>query len=302
MADGPAGLRITRVYNIDDKGHFHRLSMNPIFENTYIYFSRQKKISLARKPIKKDYSKYHNVVYHSATAIPIATAVAQSFNVDLAEKYGDIIGKEMELFNIQLLLAPAMNIHRNILCGRNFEYYSEDPLIAGKMAAAITKGVKSHKNTGTTLKHFAGNNQEINRFNNNAKMSERTLREIILKGYQIAIEESQPTAIMTSYNLINGIHTSQNKQLLIDVLRNEWNFKGLIMTDWIFSGRSEFKISKHPPQNIFYNIKGGMNIMMPGSRRDYNIIINKLKQKLLTREDLLQCASKVYETIELLNK
>ena len=126
-----------------------------LFQN----FSRQKKISLARKPIKKDYSKYHNVVYHSATAIPIATAVAQSFNVDLAQKYGDIIGKEMELFNIQLLLAPGMNIHRNILCGRNFEYYSEDPLVTGKMAAAITRGVQSHKHKGTTLKHFAANNQ-----------------------------------------------------------------------------------------------------------------------------------------------
>ena len=302
MADGPAGLRITKVYNIDNNGRFHRLSRNPLFGNSYGYISRQKKISLTKNIIKEDYSKYKNVIYQYATALPIETALAQSFNTDLLEKYGNLVGKEMELFNIHLWLAPAMNIHRNILCGRNFEYFSEDPLISGKMAAAITKGVQSHKNKGTTLKHFTGNNQEINRFNSNSKMSERALREIYLKGFQIAIEESQPHALMTSYNLVNGIHTSQNKQLLIDVLRNEWNFKGLIMTDWSHSGMREYKKSKHPSQNVFNIIKGGNNIMMPGGKRDYNILIDKLNKKMLTRDDLLHCASKVYETIQLLNK
>ena len=279
MADGPAGLRITKVYNRDNNGRFHRLSRNPLYDNSYGYVSRQKKISLTKNIIKEDYSKYKNVIFQYATALPIATALAQSYNTDLLEKYGNIVGKEMELFNIHLWLAPAMNIHRNILCGRNFEYFSEDPLISGKMAAAITKGVQSHKNKGTTLKHFTGNNQEINRFNSNSKISERTLREIYLKGFQIAIEESQPHAIMTSYNLVNGMHTSQNKQLLIDVLRNEWNFKGLIMTDWSHSGMREYKKSKHPSHNVFNIIKGGNNIMMPGSKRDYNILIDKLNKK-----------------------
>ena len=208
--------------------------------------------------------------------MPIATALAQSFNEEFVQKCGDVVGKEMEIFNINLWLAPAINIHRNILCGRNFEYYSEDPFVTGKMAAAMTKGVQSHKNKGTTLKHFAGNNQEFNRLNNNSKMSERALREIYLRGFQIAIEDSEPHALMTSYNLINGIHTSSNPQLLINVLRSEWNFKGLIMTDWSHSFYSEFEISKYPPQSAFEIIKGGNNIMMPGGENDYNLLMEKL--------------------------
>ena len=236
------------------------------------------------------------------TAIPIETALAQSFNIELIEQYGKIIANEMEIFNIQLWLAPALNIHRNILCGRNFEYFSEDPLITGKMAAAFAKSVQSYKNKGVVIKHFAANNQEKNRYSNNSKMSERTLREIYLKGFQIAIEESQPYALMTSYNLLNGIHPSANKELLIDVLRNEFGFKGLILSDWFISGMMDNKYSKYKAQNAFDNIKGGNNLIMPGSKIDYNIIIEKLNQKLLTRDDLLQCASKVYETIELLNQ
>jgi len=235
------------------------------------------------------------------TAIPIATALAQTFNTDLLEKIGDLIASEMDIYNIQLWLAPALNIHRNILCGRNFEYFSEDPLISGKMAAALIRGVQSHKNRGATIKHLTANNQETKKFNNNSNMSERTLREIYLKGFQIAIEDSQPSAIMTSYNLLNGIHTSENKDLLINVVRNEWNFKGLIMSDWSISGLNEHG-GKYRKQNIFGIIKGGNNIMMPGSDIDYSILIDKLNEKLITREDLLQCSSKVYETINALNK
>ena len=261
MADGPAGLRVTKILDANDKV----------------------------------YDEY-------VSALPIETALAQTFNTDLIEKYGNIIGKEMEILKIQLLLAPALNIHRNILCGRNYEYFSEDPLISGKMAAAITKGVQSYKNKGTTLKHLVANNQEKNKHNNNSKMSERTLREIYLRGFQIAIEESHPIAIMTSYNLLNGIHPSQNKQILIDVLRNEWNFTGLIMSDWSISFNPQSKYSIYPPQNVFDNIIGGNNLMMPGSDIDYNYLIEKLNQKALTRDFLLRCASKVYDTIELLNK
>ena len=203
---------------------------------------------------------------------------------------------------INLLLAPAMNIHRNILCGRNFEYYSEDPLVSGKIAAAFIKGVQSHKHCGTTIKHFAGNNQEKNRMNNDSRMSERTLREIYLKGFQIAIGEAHPTALMTSYNLINGIHPSENSRLLIDVVRNEWNFKGLIMTDWIRSGQQEFNSAINPGQYVFYTLRNGVNIHMTGHKIDYEYVLEYLKEKILTREDLLRCASKVYETIELLNK
>jgi beta-glucosidase len=249
-----------------------------------------------------DYSNNPIKSKKKTTAIPIETALAQSFNIELIEQYGIIIGEEMEIFKIQLLLAPALNIHRNILCGRNFEYFSEDPLVTGKMAASIVKAVQSFKNKGATLKHYLANNQETNKFNSNSKISERALREIYLKGFQIAIEESHPLAIMTSYNLVNGLHPSQNKELVIDILRDEWNFNGLIMTDFSITGMHDIESSKYPAQNVFENIKGGTNIMMPGSPIDYNILIEKLNQKELSREDLLHCASKVYEAIELLNQ
>ena len=302
MADGPAGLRISRIFGINYRG-YHKLSENPLYTNSFTYYETQDKISLTPEKDKEHpkLSKYSKIIYQYTTAIPIATALAQSFNVDFLEKCGDIVGKEMEIFDIHLWLAPGLNIHRNILCGRNFEYFSEDPFLSGKLAAAITRGVQSHKNRGTTIKHFAGNNQEFNRGNNNCKMSERTLREIYLKGFQIAIKESSPYALMTSYNLINGIHTSQNSQLLINVLRNEWKYKGLVMTDWSHSYHTEYQASKYPPQNAFDIIKGGVNVMMPGGQNDYDLIIEKLEGELLTRDDLLQCASKVYEITELLN-
>ena len=301
MVDGAAGVRIARVYS-NDHHRFKRLVTDPAWLNNYNYLYTLDKISLTlTKNEKEDFSKYRNVIYQHATSLPIPTAQAQSFNVDLIQKYGEIVGKEMQIFNVNVLLAPAMNIHRNILCGRNFEYFSEDPLVAGKMATALIKGVQSNKNCGATVKHFAGNNQEYNRMNNNSKMSERTLREIYLKGFQIAVEEGHPTALMTSYNLINGVHPSENSQLLIDVVRNEWKFDGLIMTDWIRSGEQEFNSAKNPGQYVYNTLRAGVNIQMTGHKIDFDYILQKLRDGVLTREHLLKCASKVYETIEKLN-
>ena len=302
MADGPAGLRLTKVYGIDSEG-IHRLNKDIINANNFIYLEKKSKINLVRNNTKDiDYSKYSKIGYQYPTAIPIATALAQSFNIEYIERIGRMVGKEMKFYNVHLWLAPGMNIHRNILCGRNFEYFSEDPLVSGKIAASIVRGVQSIKNRGATVKHFAANNQEFNRLNSNSKMSERTLREIYLKGFKIAIQESNPKALMTSYNLINGIHPSENEFLLIDVLRSEWKYDGLVMTDWSHTGRMHFLASKNPPQKAFEIIKGGNNLMMPGDSDDYNDLIEKLNDKLLTRDDLLRCASKVYETILLLNK
>ena len=302
MCDGAAGLRIARVYT-DDNGHFKRLVPDPALLNNFNYLYQQEKISLTlKKNEKEDFSQYKNVIYQHATSLPTPTAQAQSFNEELIERYGSIIGKEMEIFNINILLDPAMNIHRNILCGRNFEYFSEDPFLSGKMAAAVIRGVQSHKNCGATVKHFTGNNQEYNRMNNDSKMSERTLREIYLKGFQIAIEEAHPKALMTSYNLVNGIHPSENPELLINVIRCEWKFDGLIMTDWIRSGEQEFNSAKNPGQYVFNTLRAGVNIQMTGHKIDVDFINQKLKENVLKRDDLLRCGSKVYETIELLNK
>ena len=170
----------------------------------------------------------------------------------------------MNIYNINILLSPAMNIHRNPLCGRNFEYFSEDPLLSGKISAAIIRGVQSHKNCGTTIKHFTGNNQELNRKKSNSIMSERALREIYFKGFEIAIEEGHPLALMTSYNLINGIHPSEDPKILIDVVRNEWKFNGLIMTDWAVSGKKEYNKAKYPEQFVYNTLKAGVNLHMTG--------------------------------------
>ena len=302
MADGPAGLRLNKIYGLDSKG-IHKIGKNIITLSDYNYLKRQPNISLIKnETMYFNFTPYTRIGYQYTTAIPIATALAQSFNIDFVEKIGKIIGKEMNMFNVHLWLAPALNIHRNILCGRNFEYFSEDPLISGKMAGALTRGVQSYKNTGTTIKHFAANNQEFNRINNDSKMSERALREIYLKGFKIAIEESNPHALMTSYNLINGVHTAHDENLLIDVVRCEWKYDGLIMTDWSHTGRTHYLASKKPPLFAYDIIMGGVNIMMPGGKEDYEELVEKLNKKLLTRKDLLHCASKVYETIELLNK
>ena len=305
MADGPAGLRISKVYYIHNNNSYQRLEQNILNILNYRMLIGQKNISINMSTTKNiNFTKYpsQNIKYQYPIAIPIATALAQTFNFNLVKNIGKAISKDMEKFNIDFLLAPAMNIHRNILCGRNFEYFSEDPLISGTMAGAMVQGIQSRKNKGATLKHFVANNQEFNRLNSNSKMSERTLREIYLKGFKIAIELGKPLGIMTSYNLVNGIHTSENFDLIINVLRNEWKYKGLIMTDWSTSGSKQFSKAKNPSQNAYNIIKAGVDIMMPGNKIDYDILVEKYNEKLLNRNDLLRCAGKVYDIIQMLKK
>ena len=170
--------------------------------------------------------------YQYCTAIPVGTLLAQTWNQDLLHEIGEMIGREMELFQVDLWLAPGMNIHRNPLCGRNFEYYSEDPLVSGMTAGAIVRGVQSIAGRGATIKHFACNNQEDYRMGSDSILSERALREIYLKGFEIAVRDAQPMAIMTSYNMINGIHAANHYDLCTKAARDEWGFAGAIMTDW----------------------------------------------------------------------
>jgi len=198
------------------------------------------------------------------TAWPCATLLACTWNTQLIEKVGTGGGAELRENNLGVWLAPAMNIHRDPLCGRNFEYYSEDPLLAGKCAAAAIKGIQSQK-TAVSLKHFACNNKEANRFACDSRLSERALREIYLKGFEIAVKEADPWTVMSSYNLINGLHTSESYELLTCILRDEWGFKGMVVTDWGVKNRpvtevkagNDMKMHCGYPEELLEAVKNG---------------------------------------------
>ena len=232
------------------------------------------------------------IIEQNCTAIPIGTALAQSWNPDLAERCGDIVGDEMERFGVNLWLAPALNIHRDIRCGRNFEYYSEDPLLSGKIAAAVTLGVQKHPGCGTTLKHFAANNQETNRYSSNSQVSERAMREIYLRGFEIAVRESQPHALMTSYNLLNGIHTSERRDLIEDILRTEFGYEGIVMTDWIIGAMYAGK-RKYPAPNAARTAAAGNDLTMPGGKGDLKALMNGLRNGIVTRRQLQINATRI---------
>ncbi len=293
LADGPAGLRLQPVFKTTKDGEL--LPGGSILGDSFVPFD----------PNLKD--EEVDTYYQYCTAIPIGWALAQSWNTELVERAGDMVGAEMEQFNVDLWLAPAMNIHRNPLCGRNFEYYSEDPLVAGKVAAAMTNGVQRHKGKGTTIKHFAVNNQEDNRYFVNAHVSERALREIYLKGFEIAVKESQPLSIMTSYNLLNGIHTANNHDLIQGMARDEWGFAGTIMTDWFTSQDMPALTGKFKPIYPISASTGciyaGNDMQMPGCQKNVNDIIEAVitgKEKdgyIITKADLQYNAANVIRVV-----
>ncbi len=282
MADGPAGLRLARQYYVDKKG-IHAIG-STIPESMTDLLPKPIKWLLTRKPrIRKSWQVFDQFT----TALPIATAIAQSWNTEFAEMCGDIVGREMELFNVDLWLAPALNIHRDVLCGRNFEYYSEDPIISGKLASAVTRGVQKHPGKGVTLKHYCANNQETNRYANNSVVSERALREIYLKGFGICIRETDPAAVMSSYNLVNGVHTSEARDLITDVLRSEFGFKGVVMTDWVVATEFLTSNAKYPAPDAAAVAASGHSLFMPGGKKDYQQIIEGLKTGKVTRKQLM---------------
>ncbi|ORX77800.1 beta-glucosidase-related glycosidase [Anaeromyces robustus] len=289
MADGPAGVRIAKSYFLDSDGKAHNLEGN--LPESMMSLLPPEMLQLVDASMPKPSA--NDTIYHQyASAIPIGTALAQSWNEEFAEICGDIVGTEMEMFRVNLWLAPALNIHRSILCGRNFEYYSEDPFISGIMASAITNGVQEHKNAFVSLKHFAANNQETNRYLNSSNVSERAMREIYLKAFEMAIKEADPKAIMTSFNLLNGVHTSESKELTNDILRHEFGFDGLVMTDWVIAMEGEYKYPNPSASNV---IKATGDIFMPGSQADYENVLEAIKNKTLSMKELEMSATRIYE-------
>lgn len=218
----------------------------------------------------------------TTTAFPCATALACTWNPDTVYKIGAAGAAEVKENNIGIWLTPAMNIHRNPLCGRNFEYFSEDPIIAGKMAAAKVRGIQS-LHIAASAKHFCANNKEVNRYESDSIVSERALREIYLKGFEICVKEAQPWTIMSSYNIVNGTRASENYDLLTNVLRNEWGFEGMITTDW-WNHAEEYK--EH---------LAGNDIKMPVG--DHESVMTALKDGKITRTDLEVCAKRLLQMI-----
>ena len=218
------------------------------------------------------------------TGFPVGIHLASTWNDEIIYNVGSAIGQEVKEYGVDVLLAPGVNIMRNPLCGRNFEYYSEDPLLAGKTAAAMINGVESH-GVGTSLKHFAVNSQEINRLANDSRLSLRALREIYLRNFEIAVKESQPWTIMTSYNYINGRHASEDPGLLEIILRDEWGFEGLVMTDW------------NGGYDAAAQVAAGNDLMMPGQYAQYKAIVDGVTSGKLAEADLDRCVKRVLELV-----
>ena len=223
---------------------------------------------------------------HVSICFPSGCLTACSFDRDLLEKMGEALGEECQAYEVGMILGPAVNIKRSPLCGRNFEYYSEDPYLTGEIAASYIKGVQS-KDVGTSLKHYIMNNQEYRRMSYNAVVDERALREIYLAGYETAVKESQPYTLMCSYNLVNGEHASESKKLLTDILRDEWGFRGAVISDW---GAVHYRDR---------GIAAGLDLEMPGNNwANKGFITRALADGTLTIEELDTCVDRIITLVK----
>jgi len=279
LSDGPAGLNVNQSVTVMPDG-------TPRYPDGLPedwQWGWLKNVGGLLKPPKNK----GKTVYCYMTAFPCATLQAQSWDIELLEEIGRAVGREMLEIGVSVWLAPGMNIHRNPLCGRNFEYYSEDPLIAGKMAAAITRGVQSHGGVGVSIKHFCCNNQEENRMMVSENLSPRALREIYLKAFRIAIRDGKPWTVMSSYNKINGLHVVNDRELLTVVLRDEWGFDGLVMSDWNAVDQCSYAEA----------INAGNDLIMPGIKKIRKSLEASLKDGSLDKAALEASAARTLKIV-----
>ena len=280
LCDGPAGLRIQKRSTVDKKGKVKPVDLALSIFEAFPDF--------VKKMMTGDPNK-ETVLYQYTTAFPVANALAQTWNQELMQEIGTAIYREMKEYGCTFWLAPAINIHRNPLCGRNFEYFSEDPRLSGSIAAAITRGIQQEEGFYVTVKHFACNNQEDNRNGVSSNLTERTLREIYLRGFEIAVREGGAKGIMTSYNKINGVYASNCHDICTKALRNEWGFDGVVMTDWFSTNKGQ--------ANNALAMQAGNDLIMPGGGHFKKEILKGVKSGQIPEEDVRRCCANVVKAI-----
>ena len=280
LCDGPAGLRIQKVSTVEKNETVKAVELPiSVFEMLPAFVQNLMKGNPEKSP----------VIYQYTTAFPVTAALAQTWNKEMLYEVGQAIYEEMKEYGCTYWLAPAVNIHRNPLCGRNFEYISEDPFLTGEVAAAITKGVQQEDGYYVTVKHFACNNMEENRNRVSSNVSERALREIYLRGFERTVRKGHAKGIMTSYNRLNSVYTSNSHDLCTKVLRNEWGFDGVVMTDW-------FATNKGVANNALA-MKAGNDLIMPGAGANKKEILAGVKSGMISEMDVRRCCANVVHAI-----
>ena len=280
LCDGPAGIRIQKRSTVEKNGKVKPVEMAMSIFEAFPGFVKKFMVGDPEK---------NPVVYQYCTAFPVANALAQTWNKNLMEQVGSAIYREMKEYGCTYWLAPAVNIHRNPLCGRNFEYFSEDPRLSGQMAAAITRGVQQEDGFYVTVKHYACNNQEDNRNFVSSNLSERALREIYLRSFEYTVKEAGAKSFMTSYNRVNGVYAPNSHDLCTKVLRNEWGFDGVVMTDW-------FSTNKGQASNPLA-MSAGNDLIMPGGGNFKKKILEGVKSGLIAEDDVRRCCANVVKSI-----
>ena len=280
LCDGPAGLRIQKRSTVSAKGKVKPVEMAMSIFEAFPGFVKK---MMTGNPEKEP------VLYQYATAFPVANALAQTWNAPLLEQVGDAIRAEMTEYGCTYWLAPAVNIHRNPLCGRNFEYFSEDPYLAGMLSAAITRGIQREEGYYVTVKHFACNNQEDNRNFVSSNLSQRALREIYLKPFEYAVRNGGAKGIMTSYNKVNGVYAPNSHDLCTKVLRCEWGFDGVVMTDWFSTNRGQ--------ADNAVAMAAGNDLIMPGGGSFKKEILRGVKSGKIREADVRRCCGNVVKAI-----